>query len=57
MIPRMLTPLLIIASLWSAWCAFLAWKHETPLWFCALIGSVWGLAYGLLIFELVAGPL
>jgi hypothetical protein len=57
MIPRMLTPLLIIASIWGAWCAFLTWKHETPIWFCIRIGAVWGLAYGLLIVSFIAAPL
>jgi hypothetical protein len=52
-----MTTLLIIAILLGAWCVFLIWKHETPFWFCVMIGAVWGLAYGLLIFDLIAGPL
>jgi hypothetical protein len=57
MIPPMLTPLLIIASLWGARCAFLVVKQKSPLWFCAAIGSMWGLAYGLLAIDLFVGGL
>ena len=55
--PAMLTPLLIITTLIGAWCAFLAVKQKTPLWFCIGIDAVSGLAYGLLIFSFIAGPL
>jgi hypothetical protein len=57
MMPHMLTALLIIGTLWGAWCAVLVWKHQTPLWFSAAIGAVWGLAYGLLAIDLFVGGL
>jgi hypothetical protein len=46
-----MTALLTFASLLGAWIVYIVWKHEAPLWFCAVIGAISGLAYGLLMVD------